>query len=107
MSVLWDANPRTSLEIVEALKQHPKTVKTYITRLLKKGAIRAERAGRAYLYSPAFSQEECQKTECENFLQKVFSGSLPPMLAQLVDDKKLTDKEIDELRAILKKRGTK
>ena len=60
MQVLWRKAPRSAEEVIEALAAtrdwQDATVKTLLNRLLNKGAIRAEKDGRRYLYAPLLSQ---------------------------------------------------
>ena len=86
MKVLWNRAPLSASDIVEALCQvepwHPKTVKTLLNRLVKKGALDFTPEGRAYSYHPLVTEAECATTASEAFLDRVFGGSLQPMLAQ-------------------------
>ena len=101
MRVLWEENPLTSYQIQERTKIHLQTAKTYLSRLLKKGAIGYTKAGRFYLYRPMFTEVECQKSASHNFLDRVFGGSLLPMLSHLVEENALDADEIARLRKIL------
>jgi BlaI family penicillinase repressor len=106
MKIVWaSASPLSASRIIEELNKtdrwHPRTAKTFLSRLVRKGALKFEKDGREYLYSPAVSEKACVRAESESFLARVFGGALQPMLAQLVEDKKLSPQEIDELRRIL------
>jgi|SRR5436190_20195459 len=105
MKVLWDRSPLPASEIIEGLAQAerwaPKTVKTLLNRLVKKGALGYEQDGRAYLYRPLVSESACTTAASEAFLARVFGGSLQPMLAHFVDEKRLSPKEVKELKRIL------
>ena len=106
MRVLWEKSPRTAGEILDALQAgdpswHPKTAQTLIGRLVKKGALGFRGKGRAYLYHPLFTEGECVDHESDSFLERVFGGSLRPMLAHFVEHRKLSAREIGELRKIL------
>jgi BlaI family penicillinase repressor len=106
MKVLWEKAPLSSGDILEALQAedpswHPKTAQTLIGRLVKKGALRFEEKGRAYLYAPLISEGDCVAQESQSFLERVFGGSLKPMLAHFVEQRKLSAKEIRELKNIL------
>jgi BlaI family penicillinase repressor len=108
MKVVWGKSPLSSGEILEALQRdepswHPKTAQTLIGRLVKKGALSFEEKGRAYLYFPVISEEECIAQESRSFLERVFGGSLKPMLAHFVEGRMLSAKEIRELQNILEK----
>ncbi|MEP6669766.1 MAG: BlaI/MecI/CopY family transcriptional regulator [Chthoniobacter sp.] len=106
MQVLWTKAPLTAGEICQALQRedpswHPKTAHTLITRLVKKGALSFVSRGRAYFYEPLFTAEECADQASASFLDRVFGGSLQPMLAHFVEQQKLSAKDIRELKRIL------
>jgi BlaI family transcriptional regulator, penicillinase repressor len=106
MRVLWRKSPLSAGEILDALKAedpswHPKTAQTLMGRLVKKGALGFTGKGRAYLYHPMVSEEECVEQESRSFLNRVFGGSLSPMLAHFVEHRRLSKKEINELKRIL------
>ena len=81
---------------------HPKTAKAFLNRLVRKGALGFKQEGRAYLYRPLVKEEDCVAAASESFLERVFGGSLTPMLAHFVERKKLSEDEIRELRRLLK-----
>ena len=105
MKVLWAKAPLSASEILEALgaedEWHPKTVRTFLNRLVKKKALSFRQEGRAYLYRPLVQEEECVKAVSGSFLERVFSGSLKPMLAHYVKHQKLSAPEIRELKRLL------
>jgi len=109
MKIVWAQAPCSAGQIVEALTEvdptwHPKTVKAFLNRLVRKGALGFRKEGRAYLYRAAVREEDCVDAASESFLERVFGGSLKPMLAHFVERKKLSDDEIRELRRLLKDR---
>ena len=106
MKVLWAKAPASAAEVIDALMAadptwHPKTAKTLLNRLVKKKALGYEKEGRAYLYRPLVQETDCAVAESESFLDRVFGGSLKPMLAHLVERKKLSAAEIRELKRLL------
>ena len=106
MQVLWTKTPLSAAEVIAALTAtdptwHPKTAKTLLNRLVKKNALGYEKVGRAYLYRPLVIEADCALAESESFLDRVFGGSLKPMLANFVERKKLSAAEIRELRQLL------
>jgi BlaI family penicillinase repressor len=107
MKVVWADAPCTAGHIVEALTArdsswHPKTIKAFLSRLVRKGALGFEKEGRGYLYRARVREKDCVDAVSESFLERVFGGSLRPMLAHFVERKKLSEEEIRELRRILK-----
>jgi BlaI family penicillinase repressor len=74
MKVLWRNSPLTSSEIIEKLRPgttwNSKTIHTLISRLVKKGIIKAKKNGTFYLYSALISEEECRKVETKSFIKR-------------------------------------
>ena len=109
MNVVWQQAPCSASRIIEALNRggaswHPKTVKAFLNRLVKKKALGFKLDGRAYLYHPLVRQSECAEAASQSFLQRVFGGSFQPMLAHFVARKQLSREEIRELKKLLDSR---
>ncbi len=108
LNVLWDLPSATVPEICEALsrkrKWHPKTVGTFLTRLVKKGVLNVHKDGKVNVYSARKTREQCIRAESESFLQRVFQGSFAPMLMHFVEEADLSEEEIRDLQRILKKK---
>lgn len=107
MRVLWEEPELTLREIAAALEDTGwsyTTVRTLVTRLTEKGAVCADRnAPNSFLYSPAVSENECKAKEMDNFLAKVFDGSISMLVSTLTRDSKLTEAEQKELMSIIEK----
>jgi BlaI family penicillinase repressor len=108
MKVIWDENPISSNRVVEVLSDstpwNPKTIKTLLSRLVKKGAVGHESEGRSYLYYPLIEETVLVKAESESFLKRVFRGALKPMIATMVESEDLSEEEIEELKRLLSKK---
>jgi BlaI family penicillinase repressor len=110
MRIVWTKHPVTGNEIIDNLAAndpswHPKTVRTLLARLARKKALSYKSDGRAYVYSPLVSEQECVDTVSDSFLDRVFGGSLQPMLAHFVEKQKLTREDLAELSELLEKRS--
>jgi BlaI family penicillinase repressor len=106
MKVIWAHAPCSAGQIIEALTRrdpswHPKTVKAFLNRLVSKKVLGFSKEGRAYLYRPLVREEDCVEAASQSFLERVFGGSLRPMLAHFVERKKLSATEIRELKQLL------
>ena len=109
MHTVWEIGPATLREIVDHLSADdstdwkPRTIQTLVRRLGDKGALRSEptSSGREFRYHAALSRSECQQKESRSFLGRVFDGRLAPFIAGFVEDEKISQDEIDELRALL------
>lgn len=105
MEVLWRKSPLSSTEVIESLSEvgwNEKTVKTFLARLVKKGALSYRKDGRRYLYTPVIERDAFIKEESEGFLQKIFKGDMKELLATFVQNKQLSQDELDYLKKILK-----
>lgn len=105
MDVLWTRSPLSADDVVAALSSesdwHEKTIKTLLNRLLHKGALRHERDGRRYLYSPVVSREDYVSQESRTLIDRLFGGRVAPMLAHFRQHEKLQPEDIEALRKLL------
>jgi BlaI family penicillinase repressor len=105
MNVLWERAPLTAIEVAEALGPktgwHPKTVKTLLGRLVRKGVLGYTTEANRYVYSPAIARKNYVRRESASFVDRVFGGEAAPMLAHFVRTTRLSAEEIEELRRIL------
>ena len=105
MQVLWDSGPQTANDVVNALsgdvKWKPRTIKTLISRLVKKGAVKVNEEGYRYRYSAAVDESACVRSETKSFVRRIYQGAMKPALAAFIEDADLSDKEIDEIQRIL------
>jgi BlaI family transcriptional regulator, penicillinase repressor len=104
---LWNEAPLSAQDIIERLKRHgtvhPKTIKTLINRLLNKGALRFKEENRKYLYMPVLKKTDFYRIKTESFLNKFFDGELSPLLSFFSSQKKLSEKQIEELKQLVDK----
>lgn len=105
MKVIWVKNPCSANEIIKVLQDktdwQPKTVKSLISRLLKKNAIGFNEERRIYYYYPLVDEKECIREERNSFIQRVYNGAAKNMLLNFIQDNKLTDEDLDDLKRIL------
>ena len=106
MRVVWARHPLTASDIIARLQNvdptwHPKTTRALLSRLVEKKVLEYEPRGRVYVYSPLVTETQCIAAASESFLDRVFGGSLRPMLAHFVQHRKLSRKQIEELKRIL------
>src|SRR5512139_1645324 len=98
MDVLWRRAPRSAEEVVAELARsqdwQEATIKTLLNRLLKKGAIRAEKDGRKYLYAPVLKREDWVHRQSRSLLDRLFDGRVAPLVAHFSEKGKLSKKDI-------------
>lgn len=103
MNYLWEKQELTQPQLMELLgsKWNKNTVHTFLSRLCAKGFVEADKDSVPHRYRPAAAREECVREERQNFLQRVYQGSVGRMVASFVRDPGLTKEEIDELYSIV------
>jgi BlaI family penicillinase repressor len=109
MKLIWGDHPITAMEIIRELTRttdwKPNTIKTFINRLLKKGAVGFEKSGKEYNYYPLIEEADFVKSESRLFLNRIFGGSLKPMLLAMVENEDLTLEDIEDLRGRILEKG--
>ena len=105
MQVLWRNSPLAAEDIVAATAAdqgwQEATVKTLLNRLLTKKAIAARRDGRRYLYRPLLQRSDYVHATSKTLLDRLFDGRVAPLVAHFSEQRKLTKKDIAELRALI------
>lgn len=105
MEVLWRHGPMHSDDVIDTLsgpqKWREATIKTLLNRLLNKGAIRAEKEGRRYVYSPVLTRDDWLSYESKGLLDRLFGGRVAPMVAHFGRHGKLSKKDIAELKRMI------
>jgi BlaI family transcriptional regulator, penicillinase repressor len=108
MKIAWQNSPLTSAEIIERLSGSkswkPKTVKTLISRLVQKQALGFSKDYREYTYFPLVSENDCIQAESRSFLNRIYGGSLKPMMVHFLENEKLSSEDIRELKALLQEK---
>ena len=102
MRILWESEKKmTVAEVVSTLDENSwtaSTVSTFLQRLLKKEVIACEKKGKTNLYYPKLAQSEYDLNETENFLSKLYKGSVKNLVAALYENKKLSNEELTDLK---------
>ena len=106
MDILWRRGPLTADEIVAEASGPPQgwgeaTVKTLINRLLKKKAVASDRSSGRHRYRAVTQRADYVQTESQGLLDRLFEGSLTPLVAHFAEHRKLKSDEIKRLRKLL------
>jgi BlaI family penicillinase repressor len=110
MKVVWDRGRVTVRDVYEALRERRQvaytTVMTMMNILDQKGFLkRAPGEDRAFVYEPARSRQAVMRAMVKEFVDRVFGGSVNPLMLHLIEGKHLTEKDLDELRRAMRKKG--
>lgn len=101
MNALWERQPATARDIIEFMPKENKwaytTVKTMLTRLVKKGAIIEAKRGSISVYTANIAQKEARRSAVQRLVDKVLDGTVEPIMHFLVEEKKLSAKDRQKL----------
>ena len=111
MKIVWKYAPISTNEITEKLLRttswSPKTIQTLIKRLVNKGALTYEKQSRVFAYTPVVDEKEYIGQESNTFLKRYYDGDITAMLSAYIENDKLSETEINNLRSLLSKRKQK
>ena len=103
--ILWENEPISSRELSELCKEKlgwsRTTTYTVIKRLSERGVVKNENT----VVTSLVSKDEAQVSEIDEIVEKKFEGSIPAFIAAFARSRKLSDKEIDEIRQIIEQGG--
>ena len=99
--IIWQKEPVTSSELVKLgekeLNWKRTTVHTVLRRLCDKGLFRNDGG----TVTSLLSREDFYGKQSRQFVEDTFDGSLPKFIAAFMRDKKLSEKEREELKALI------
>lgn len=106
MECLWEKGVITGREATDMLEEkmgwNRSTTLTLLRRLEEKGAIVSDSKGTKKSFQALVSREAAALQETEDFLERVYNGSISMMFSAFTKKQSLSKKEIDELYAMLK-----
>jgi len=107
MEALWRKSPLTAEQIIGTVGPEngwaPATVKTLITRLLKKNAIAGAREADGYVYRPLIARAAYVQSESQGLLDRLFKGEVAPLVAHFAEHRRLSAKDVKQLKALIAK----
>lgn len=108
MKCIWDAEEELSLSQIleDANNKYEKdwksqTVSTFLAKLVQKEYIRMKREGRKITYEILISEDEYKTLQADKFVAFWNKGSVGQFLTAFYREKKITKKEIEELRRVI------
>ena len=107
MKVLWETGPAAVQTVQEHLAPERKlaynTVQTMLNVLHRKGKVRRELQGRAYVYEPVVSRAQAAGQAVGDLVSRMFGGSAESLVLSLVEARHLTPEKLAELSALVDK----
>ena len=106
MNVLWERYPATARGIAERLPQEVSwaytTIKTLLTRLVGKGAVKEGKKGNTSIYEPLLTRKSARRNAIKILANQAFDGAFGPLMHFMLENQKLTPTQKQELVQSLK-----
>lgn len=108
MEVFWRAEGSLSADDVVAAMDNDRdwsagTIRTFLTRLLKKKALTATPDGRRYLYRPLIRREDYVHEQSRKLIDRLFGGRIAPFVTQFSERQGLSREEVEELKRLIER----
>jgi predicted transcriptional regulator len=106
MKVLWETGPAPVQTVQERLAAADRplaynTVQTMLNVLHRKGKVRRELHGRAFVYEPAVTRFQAAGQAVGDLVQRMFDGSAESLVLSLVETRHLTPEKLAALTAMV------
>jgi len=111
IQAVWKNEPCAAPTVQEKLETKKNwtysTVKTMMDRMVTKGLLKTERICNLILYRSVVTRIQAQKGEIMRTVKRAFNGALTPMMQFLLNNHKLSQKQLNELERLIKKKRIK
>jgi BlaI family transcriptional regulator, penicillinase repressor len=105
MNVLWQKGPATVHEVLQALPPKPalayNSVLTIVRILEKKGYVKHDKDGRAYIYTAQVDREHATRSEVSRLVSRFFGNSHELLVLNILEDKGIDAEELERVRQLL------
>jgi predicted transcriptional regulator len=108
LQVLWRHGPNTVRFVNDRLNEHQREVQYASTLKLmqimaEKGLVIRDESQVKHIYSPASEEYKTKSLLLDRFVNSLFDGSVSNLMLHFLNNKKVSPKELDEIRALLNK----
>ena len=102
LGILWESSPLKPAEIQDALKRPIKNanLRAILRGLIDKGVLKRELRGKAYFYKPVRASKTVRRKLVDRLASVFSQGSRLGLIAQLIQDEKLTPDQLRELQRL-------
>lgn len=106
MKVVWEFGTATVRNVYETLLTRRKIAYTTVMTMMKimedKKYLKRRLEGRAYVYEGTRPKKQMIREMVSEFINRVFNGSAEPLVAHLVEERRLSDKELKKITRIVR-----
>jgi predicted transcriptional regulator len=111
MHIVWRKGEVSVADVLEALPPERKLAYTSVSTVLRileqKGVLQSRKVGRGHLYSALLPREAYEVQSVRHLVETVFDGTPSALVERLVEAVPLSPEEVEQLHALLSKKGPK
>jgi BlaI family penicillinase repressor len=108
MKIVWARDSASVRDVYEALLERRKIAYTTVMTMMKimeqKKYLLKTQEDRAYIYRPAKPKNQVIKGMVREFVNRVFNGSAEPLLVHLIEDQRLSQKDLEEIAQMIRRK---
>jgi predicted transcriptional regulator len=105
MNALWEDWPATARQVADRLPENINwaytTIKTMLTRLAEKQAVKETKKGSIGVYEPILTRQNARRSALKSLANQAFDGAFGPLMHFLLEDQKLSSKQRQRLIQVL------
>lgn len=109
LQILWQLGESSVMSVRDALAERDRdiartSVVTTLNVMADKGLLLRRQQGRAYVFSPAVTEDEVSGGMLGDLLDRVFDGSAEALLLKLLDSEHVDEQELRALRRLVNRK---
>ncbi len=105
MTIVWRLGEASVADVIAQLPPGRELAYTSVSTMLRilesKGVVGTRKEGRGHIYLPLLDKAEYEASAVRDVVDRVFQGVPVAMVRQLLDNVKLSDAELREVRKLL------
>jgi predicted transcriptional regulator len=105
MEVLWERGSGTVAEVLDALPERDRpafnTVQTMLRIMEKKGYLRHEERGRAFIYHAKVERDDAARAAVRSVVKRFYNNSAGLLAVRLLENEELSEQELTEMRRLI------
>ena len=105
MKALWAEWPATGRQVADRLGDDVNwaytTIKTMLTRLADKNAVKETKNGNVSIYEPIITRQHAQRKALKSLVNQAFDGAFGPLMHFLLEDKTLSNDDREQLKCMI------
>jgi predicted transcriptional regulator len=105
MEVIWTRGNATVAEVLAALPERDRpafnTVQTMLRIMEKKGYLRHEERGRAFIYHAKVERDDAARAAVQSVVKRFFNNSAGLLAMRLLENEELSEQELTQMRRLI------